>query len=82
MSSLKCIQNVWINSLIPPTFDLTSGRLRGTQGMPRWATQMSGSDIEVIFLLSDPYSTNIISNIFGLNFEVLEGAIALLKTRF
>ena len=75
-------QPLMVNSLIPPSFDLTPGCPRGTTGVPHGATHMSGSDHEVIFVLTDTHSTNFTSNIFGLNFEVLESEIVLLKTRF
>ena len=50
--------------------------------MPHGATEMNGSDHEVIFVITEAHATNFIYNIFGLNFEVLEGEIVLLKTRF
>ena len=75
-------QPMLLSSLIPTSFDLTSRCPRDTQGVPHGATQLSGSDHEVIFVLTDAYSTNFTSNIFGLNFEVLESEIVLLKTRF
>ena len=75
-------QPILVCSLIPPSFNLTSGCPKGTPGVPHGATQMSGSDHEVIIVLTDTHSTNFTNNIFGLNFEVLEGEIVLLKTRF
>ena len=75
-------QPILVNSLIPLSFDLTSGCPRGNPGVPHGTTKMLGSVHEVIFVLNDTHSTNFTSNIFGLNFEVLEGEIVLLKTRF
>ena len=79
LSSMKHMQQpMLLSSLIPTSFDLTSRCPRDTQGVPHGATQLSGSDHEVIFVLIDPHSTNFTSNIFGLNFEILEGEIVSL----
>ena len=71
-----------MNSLISSSVDLTSGYPRGAPGVPHGATQMSGSDYDLVFVLTGTNLTNFTYNIFGLNFEVLEVEIVHIETRF
>ena len=83
MSPLKHVQQpVLMNSLIRPSFDFTLGYPRGALGVPHGATQMSGSDYNLVFVLTGTNSTNFTNNIFGLNFQVLEVEIVHIETRF
>ena len=83
MSSLKHLQQpVLMNSLIPSSVDLTPGYPRGALGVPHGATQMSGSNYDLVFVLTGTNLTNFTYNIFGLNFEVLEVQIVHIETHF
>ena len=75
-------QPVLMNSLIPPTFDLTPGYPGGAPGVSHGATQMSGSDYDLVFVLTGTNLTNFTYNIFGLNFQVLEVEMVHIETRF
>ena len=83
MSSLKHLQQpVLMNSLIPSSVDLTPGYPRGAPGVPHGATQMSGSDYDLVFVLTGTNLTNFTNNIFGLNFQVLEVEMVYIESRF
>ena len=75
-------QPVLMNSLILSSFDLTPGYSRGAPGVPHGATQMSGSNYDLVFVLTGTNLTNFTNNIFGLNFQVLEVEMVHIETRF
>ena len=75
-------QPVLMNSLIRPSFDLTQGFSRCALGVGHGATQMSGSNYDLVFVLTGTNLTNFTYNIFGLNFQVLEVEIVHIETRF